>query len=219
MTGRRPRRQRRRHADPSRPGAKRSVSTSGESRTIRPAAAADRHPLISRRQYSLTYVITSTPAPILRSTPRAPGVLDHQTSWPWVRATRRPTPACRSPGASSPNGAAAPNTTRSQPCSRASDLATPATRAVGSKTRERSRTTGYVRPASSSAAPGILAVYTTGAESDSHKEKTKDSMPPRRGGKSFVMTRTLLAGFVIGPRAGAPRPMPSRSGQAAEGGC
>ena len=46
---------------------------------------------------------------------RAPGSTAQPASWPWVMATIRLAPALRSEGASRPSGAAAPNSTVSQP--------------------------------------------------------------------------------------------------------
>jgi hypothetical protein len=46
-----------------------------------------------------------------RNAVRASGSIDQPTSWPWVLATRRPTPASRASGAISASGAAAPNHT------------------------------------------------------------------------------------------------------------
>ena len=77
------------------------------------------------------------PRPIRRSAARAPGSAAQPTSWPWVSATARRMPARRrSPAASSPSGAAAPNQTRVAAV-RAGQLARPAGRppGVGSSTR------------------------------------------------------------------------------------
>lgn len=77
-----------------------------------------------------------------RSADRAPGNAAQPTSCPCVSATARRIPARRrSPDASNPSGAAAPNQTVSQSYARASRAARRAISGVGSSTRVRSRTT------------------------------------------------------------------------------
>ncbi|GAA4895008.1 hypothetical protein GCM10023237_11670 [Streptomyces coeruleoprunus] len=128
------------------------ASTPGTSRLVRargPSADAMRE-----RVYSPRYVTTSTFSPTRRSTCRAPGVRAHQISWPCVVATIRRIPPRRSAGAIAASGAAAPNHTRSQPCSRAMRSARAVTRPVGSSVRARSRITGNGSVASYASAPG-----------------------------------------------------------------
>jgi hypothetical protein len=88
-----------------------------------------------------------------RSSWRAAGSAAQPASWPWVRATARRTPARRRAGASSPSGAAAPNMTESQPCSRAMAAARRATDGTGSMSEPGWRITGKGCSASNSAAP------------------------------------------------------------------
>ena len=88
-----------------------------------------------------------------RSRPRAPGSAAQPASCPWVSATARRTPAWRSAGAIRPSGAAAPNKTASQPCSRAMAAARRDTRGTGSMSEVGWRMTGNGCWASNSAAP------------------------------------------------------------------
>ncbi|CAM5468988.1 hypothetical protein SANTM175S_08496 [Streptomyces antimycoticus] len=81
--------------------------------------------------------------PIRRSSRRAAGSCAQAASWPCVVATSRRAPAARSAGAISPSGAAAPNHTEVQPCSRSSAVARRVTRGVGSSMVVRARTTWY----------------------------------------------------------------------------
>ncbi|MDF9803217.1 hypothetical protein M2436_001764 [Streptomyces sp. HB372] len=82
------------------------------------------------------------PSPIRRSSCREAGSCAQPASWPWVVATSRRAPARRSAGAIRPSGAAAPNQTEVQPCSRSRPVARRVTRGVGSSIVVRSRTTG-----------------------------------------------------------------------------
>lgn len=84
----------------------------------------------------------SVPVPIRRSSCRAAGSCAQPASWPCVVPTRRRAPAARSAGAISPSGAAAPNQTEEQPCSRSSPVARRVTLGVGSSIVVRSRITG-----------------------------------------------------------------------------
>ena len=97
--------------------------------------------------------MTSTWSPIRRSRDRAPGSAAQPASCPWVIATIRRAPARRSAGASSPSGAAAPNSTVSQPCSARIPAARRATDGTGSISEPGCRTTGKGCRASNSAAP------------------------------------------------------------------
>ena len=92
-----------------------------------------------------------------RSAGRAAGTAAQPTSWPWVCATTRRTPARRRrPAASSPNGAAAPNHTVSQSYARANRAALRAISGVGNSTLVRSRITSNGWSASNFAAPRQL---------------------------------------------------------------
>ncbi len=82
------------------------------------------------------------PSPILRSSWRLAGSCAQPASWPCVVATSRRAPARRSAGAIRPSGAAAPNHTDEQPCSRSSAAALRVTRGVGTIIFVRSLTTG-----------------------------------------------------------------------------
>jgi hypothetical protein len=139
-------------------------------------------------------VTTSFTSPMRRTRGRVAGTVAHQTSWPCVVATVRPTPAARSVGAIRPSGAAAPNQTRSQPSARAIRAARRAIAGVGTMSGDGSRTTGNGRVASNAASPRCRAVCTTTEPSGSRRAiaSTNDSMPPVRGGKSFVTTRVRL---------------------------
>jgi hypothetical protein len=81
-------------------------------------------------------------SPIRRSSCRAAGSWAQPASCPWVVATIRSAPARRSAGAISPSGAAAPNHTDVQPCSRSSPTARRVAPGVGSSIVVASRTTG-----------------------------------------------------------------------------
>lgn len=83
----------------------------------------------------------SVPSPIRRSNCRDAGSWAQPASWPCVVATIRRAPAPRSAGAIRPRGAAAPNHTEAQSCSRSSRTAWRVTRGVGSSIVVRSRTT------------------------------------------------------------------------------
>ena len=67
-----------------------------------------------------------------RNAVRANGSIDQPTSWPWVLATTRPTPASRASGAINANGAAAPNHTVSTSWRSMSCRIRPATCGTGS---------------------------------------------------------------------------------------
>ena len=97
--------------------------------------------------------MTSTSSPIRRSSERAAGRAAQPASWPWVSATTRRAPARRSDGASSPSGAAAPNSTVSQSYSASTLAARRATVGTGSISEVRCRTTGKGCWASNRAAP------------------------------------------------------------------
>ncbi len=87
---------------------------------------------------------------------RAAGSEAQPASWPWVSATIRRAPARRSVGASSPSGAAAPNSTVSQSYSRRMDRARRATVGTGSISEVRCRMTGNSCRASKAAAPSHI---------------------------------------------------------------
>ncbi len=89
-----------------------------------------------------------------RSSIRAPGSAAQPASCPWVSATIRRAPARRSTGASSPSGAAAPNSTVSQPRPDSSAAARRPTDGTGSISEVGCRTTVNGCRASNLAAPG-----------------------------------------------------------------
>src|SRR5580693_5464607 len=123
-----------------------------------------------------------------RSRPRATGRAAQPASWPWVSATARVTPAWRSAGVIRPSGAAAPNRTVSQPCSRAMAAARRETDGTGNMSDVGWRITGNGCLASNSVAPSQAGAYTTTVSGGSRVASpcTKDWMPPCRGGKSLV---------------------------------
>ena len=88
-----------------------------------------------------------------RSRLRAPGSTAQPASCPWVMATSRRAPARRSEGASRPSGAAAPNSTVSQPSRSSSRAARRATDGTGSIRDVGWRSTGNGWAASKPAAP------------------------------------------------------------------
>ena len=115
-----------------------------------------------------------------RSSPRAPGSAAQPASWPCVSATARPTPARRSAGVMRPSGAAAPNRTASQPCSRAMATARRDTPGTGSMSEVGCRMTGKGCRASNSAAPFQAGAYTVTVPSGSRVARacTNDWIPP-----------------------------------------
>lgn len=126
---------------PPEDGWKVDSSTPGGSWTMRPAASGVRASAILERVYSPRYVIVSVPSPMRRSSCRDPGSWAQPASCPWVVATMRRAPALRSAGAIRPRGAAAPNQTEEQSCSRRRRTACRVTLGVGSSIVVRSRTT------------------------------------------------------------------------------
>ena len=87
-----------------------------------------------------------------------------------------------------PSGAAAPNRTVSQPCSRAMATARRETAGTGSMSEVGCLMTGNGCRASNSAAPFQAGAYTVTVPAGSRVTSacTNDWMPPRRGGKSLV---------------------------------
>lgn len=83
----------------------------------------------------------SVDSPMRPNSCRAAGSWAHPASCPWVVATSRRAPALLSAGAISPSGAAAPNHTDVQPCSRSSPTAFRVAPGVGSSMVVESRTT------------------------------------------------------------------------------
>src|SRR5579863_1606239 len=139
-----------------------------------------------------------------RSRLRAIGRAAQPASWPWVSATARVTPARRSAGVIRPSGAAAPNRTVSQPCSRAMATARRETDGTGSISDVGWRITGKGCLASNSAAPSQAGAYTTTVPGGSRTASpwTNDWIPPLRGGKSLVTISVRRTGRVY--RSGIP---------------
>ena len=138
-----------------------------------------------------------------RSRPRAAGSIAQHASWPCVSATARVTPARRSAGVISPRGAAAPNRTASQPCSRAMAAARRDTDGTGSMSEVGWRITGNGCRASKEAAPSQAGAYTVTVSGGSRVASpcTNDWMPPCRGGKSLVTISVRRTGRVYRPGA------------------
>ena len=133
-----------------------------------------------------------------RNAVRASGSIDQPTSWPCVLAITRRAPASRASGAISASGAAAPNHTVSTSWRSTSRRIRVGDRRLGQ--HQRARMPHHLiaaRPGRTHRSPSTWARTPSACGRPAStrwltKSRRYDWMPPRRGGKSLVTSRTRL---------------------------